>query len=76
MNKKRNEKMKDIPSGDYCYDYETGKYRPCPFYSYKLTNRGMKFKKTHWEYCKLHRKYLYIQDQVKDCGLNMENNDE
>lgn len=73
-NKKRAEKMKDIPYGPYCY-HSSGKdhtYRTCPFHTYRLTNFGSKNRKTAFEYCKYLRTYLRIQDECKDCRIRPE----
>lgn len=54
-----------IPKGPYCHhNFKTTKFgysaKPCIFWCYK---NGM-------EYCKLLKKELSIQDQVKDCEIN------
>ena len=39
--------------------------KPCKYWCLKFTEY-----KEPVEYCKLLKKELYIQDQVKDCGIN------
>lgn len=71
MNLKRKDKIKLIPYWSYCYSYPNGKYKECPFFSYKMTNLGFKGRKTEFEYCKYLHKRLSMQDQVKDCGVHI-----
>lgn len=72
MNKKRKDKIKDIPYGLYCHGVVNGVHKKCPFYSHHMTNRGLNFQKESYQYCKFLHKYLSIQDQVKDCEVHME----
>ena len=72
MNKKRIDKIKEIPYGLYCYSYIDKQFKWCPFYSRRMTNRGLNPKKESYQYCKFLHKYLSIQDRVKDCEVHME----
>lgn len=40
--------------------------KPCMFWCYKYNEEC----KCEMEYCKYLKKFLLIQDQIKDCGLN------
>lgn len=72
MNKKRKDKIKEIPYGLYCYSYINKQFKRCPFYSRHMTNRGLNLQKESYQYCKFLHKYLSIQDRVKDCEVHME----
>lgn len=85
-------KLKFIPKNTlYCYSssgegfdnntLELKGYKPCPYFAYRKTNFGIRkkgVKKEMCEYCKHLHKYLTVQDQVKDCGISLgeENNEE
>lgn len=64
--------MKDIPRNTpYCYHLITGKL--CPYFTHRKSDYGFKIKgepKEPRQYCKYLHKYLYIQDEVKDCGIS------
>lgn len=60
-------KLNKIPKNTpYCYEDN----KLCPYHKYRMTNYGYSGRKIYQEYCQLLHKYLSIQDQVKDCGLN------
>ena len=40
--------------------------KPCRYFCYKYNKEDGEYE----EYCKYLKDYLYIQDQVKDCGIN------
>lgn len=73
----RKNKINEIPKNtQYCYGCSGMdkyghliSYKECPYFKYRKTNFGFGGKKTNAEYCKYLKKYLSIQDQVKDCGL-------
>ena len=71
MNKKLKDKIKEIPDGIYCYYTHV-----CPFFTYKLTDFGVGGRKEPAQYCKFLKKYLTIQDMVKDCNVNRKMKDE
>ena len=65
--------VKDIiPKGYFCNGDEV-----CPFLQFrKITNSRLKlvpdipFGNKHLQYCAYLKKYLWIQDCIKDCGIN------
>lgn len=81
MNKKaRIELIKDkaeefIPKGFYCASYGQ---KECPFLQFrkqtnnrwKLIEVGIPYGNKYFQYCSYLRKYLSIQDCIKDCGIN------
>ena len=59
-------KINKIPKRTpYCYS--SGKL--CPYLKERMTDYGYGGRKIKQEYCTYLHRYLLIQDEVKDCGI-------